>query len=148
MLKLELILTSLAILIAFNVQAQWSLEDLAGEWQINESDNYESWTRVNQDSLSGIGFRLQDGEKKVSEYLSISRRKGLWVYSARVPNQNEGKTISFKGRANEDGCRIFENPDHDFPQSIEYCKVDNGFRVAVASKTNNGFVLLLKKNRP
>lgn len=145
MKKLELILMSLAILMGSSIQAQWSLEDLVGKWQINESDNYESWTLVSPDSLSGIGFRMQDGEKKISEYLSITIKDGLWTYRARVPNQNEGQTISFKGRVNEDGCRIFENPDHDFPQSIEYCLSENRFHVTVSGSSGSGFKLILNK---
>ncbi|MGA0284005.1 MAG: hypothetical protein ACO3M5_04750 [Saprospiraceae bacterium] len=50
---------------------QWYLEDLDGECQINAPDNYESWTLVAPHSLSGAGFRMQDGEKTISEYVSF-----------------------------------------------------------------------------
>ena len=79
---------------------QWYLEDLDGECQINASDNYESWTLVAQHSLSGLGFRMQDGEKTISEYVSFKIEDGLRIYRARVTNQNDGKTISFAGHVN------------------------------------------------
>jgi hypothetical protein len=104
----------------YSSKGQGLYEQLEGTWKVDGKETYESWTRINEDSLSGIGYQIINGSTKASEYLSLSVQSSQVIYEAMVPSQNEGRRIPFI-QINTDTCHVFENKTHDFPKRIEYC---------------------------
>lgn len=92
---------------------------LEGTWRVENKKSYEHWNRIDDDSLKGFSYRIEDGQLVVSEYLDIFRKGREIIYTALVLNQNQRKGISFKLTKTND-MFIFENPDHDFPKKIIY----------------------------
>ena len=142
-----LLSTFMLIAICHTGKAQLDISQFVGQWQINDKPSFEEWAMITDDSLSGKGYKLVQTEQVISEYLSVFRDGADYYYSARVPTQNNGKAILFKWIHTEDSCEIFENPDHDFPQRIKYCFLnDASIKVFVSSLDGRGFDLMLSKH--
>ena len=103
--------------------AQKNLADLSfmlGTWKIENKQTFETWNKVSETEFTGKSYKLINGEKKVTETLSIKIIDEKIIYEATVPNQNEGKTIPFELIKSDDHFISFENPEHDFPKKIQY----------------------------
>ena len=109
-------------------------------------DVYEKWELLEDGSLSGISYRLTDGEQAITEYLEIRKKGEQITYTATVPTQNEGKGIEFVLHKPDSLTYSFENPEHDFPQKIIYQKVsDTEIHVSVRGDDDQGFSFTMKK---
>ncbi len=118
---------------------------LEGVWKVEGKENYEAWSKTKK-GLSGIGYRIRDGKKIITENLAIVSRNGNLFYEATVPDQNEGKTVSFRFNAKKEHVYSFENPDHDFPRVIRYRKLNNArLFVEVLGANNQGFSFYMSK---
>ncbi|MFO7670115.1 MAG: hypothetical protein R6W31_10690 [Bacteroidales bacterium] len=81
----------------------------------------------------------------IIEYLDITRNDDEIVYTATVPEQNQGNGIHFI-QTRSDGTFTFENPDHDFPQKIDYQMLtDTELMVKVSGGNQEGFAYVLNK---
>lgn len=119
---------------------------LEGTWKMENRDVYEKWELLEDGSLSGISYRLTDGEQAITEYLEIRKKGEQITYTATVPTQNEGKGIEFVLHKPDSLTYSFENPEHDFPQKIIYQKVsDTEIHVSVRGDDDQGFSFTMKK---
>lgn len=96
---------------------------LEGTWKVENEEVYERWDKVNENTLKGISYLLQDGQMSISEYIDISKTNKKVTYVATVLGQNQGKAVSFK-LTKMDSAFTFENPKHDFPKKIVYKKLN------------------------
>lgn len=115
-------LYGLAIVFIFysiKICAQRLPDFLVGTWKMEESDHFEQWTRLNDQQMKGVSYKLANGEMQVTEYLEILKKDGHLTYSATVPGQNSGETVVFSAIAT-DSIYVFENAAHDFPKYISY----------------------------
>ncbi len=81
----------------------------------------------------------------IIEYLDITRNDDEIVYTASVPDQNQGSGIHFI-QTRSDDTFSFENPDHDFPQKIDYQMLtDTELIVKVSGGNKKGFAYVLNK---
>src|SRR5690606_10757852 len=124
-------------------------EFLKGSWKIENQETYEHWDKLNEQSLKGLSYTIQDDRIVVTEYLDITLRDNAIYYTATVLNQNEGKGVPFR-MTNSDSTFIFENPDHDFPKIISYHpQSDSEIQVAISAGKDDTFSYrLLKLNTP
>lgn len=99
--------------------SQDPIYQLVGTWQVEGKQTYEAW-ELTDGKLVGEGYKIKDDQKLVSETLFISNESGDWTYSAKLPNQNEGRTIPFKLNTEVADKLSFENLSHDFPKKIQY----------------------------
>ena len=121
---MKYILTFSILLIAGTLFAQSDFPYfLQGTWKVENKETYEHWDKLNDNTLKGISYKMENGEIKISEYLGISRTEKETTYTAAVLNQNQGKSIEFK-LTNTDDTFTFENPRHDFPKKITYQKLN------------------------
>lgn len=95
---------------------------LQGAWKMEGQEIYEQWDKLNEDLLKGFGYKTNQGNRKITEYFEIARKKKKITYTASVIGQNNGKGIDFK-MTKSDGIYVFENPNHDFPKKIVYQKL-------------------------
>ena len=97
---------------------------LLGNWKtIKGTSTYESWKAENDTLYTGTGYRLYGTDTIISEYLKLVKRGDRFIYSASVPDQNKGRTVSFWLVSNTADSIVFENPNHDFPNRITYMKI-------------------------
>ncbi len=113
---------------------------LQGTWKIENKDLYEEWETVTGHLLKGKSYKKRGEEIIITEYLMLQNKEGTIIYSARVPDQNEGATIDFRMSNPDDKTWVFENPEHDFPQKIVYKHIlENKIHVEVTGADNQGF---------
>ena len=96
---------------------------LAGSWvqeKPNGKERHEVWTIKDNHTLTGRGLKISGTDTTLLEYLEIIISDDQVYYIPTVPDQNEGKPVSFRLVTEESNYIIFENPAHDFPQRIIY----------------------------
>lgn len=98
--------------------------------------------------MQGSDYELKAGKKVTTEHLAINIVGGSLVYTATVLNQNGGKPISFTLNNNVKCKLSFENLSHDFPNKIQYTKLnDTTLFVEVLGDGDKGFSYKMKKLR-
>ena len=118
-------------------QAEW----LLGTWEYrddSENVSYESWTKVNDNEFSGESYVLQGEDTIIFEIIQLTQKQDSIFYIAKVEGQNNNLPIRFALTSISENMMTFENPAHDFPQKIEYSKVDNKLMIAEISGLING----------
>ena len=93
-----------------------------GKWQVNESQSFEEWKRVNDDLYRGLGYKIRKNDTLVTETINIVRKENEIFYIPVVTDQNDGKPVEFKLISKSKEELVFENKEHDFPQRIIYVK--------------------------
>ncbi len=114
---------------------------LQGEW-INDADTpavtYETWKSINDTLMTGEGYSIENGDTIFHEMIEIKVIDNTIYYIPSVDNQNDGKPVVFKLKNAKDGLFEFNNPQHDFPQTIVYQKAGNDSLLASIEGMNNG----------
>ena len=107
---------------------------LGGTWGLiraNGGERFETWSKASSDAWTGRGFRVSGADTVLLETLTLRKSNGRWQYIAEVPDQNDGKPITFDCTVCSRYGMIFTNAFHDFPQRIGYRLVpDSGDHVA------------------
>jgi len=134
-MKIRILFTLLSIsTLAFS-----QVEKLQGTWKIENKESFEVWS-IENDSLSGYSYNFKEGQKIITETLSIKKVNGQYIYEATVPNQNKGNTIPFLLKSSNASLLSFENAEHDFPQKIQYQFIsDSEIEVSVLGEKDKGF---------
>ena len=128
------------ILISMHVSGQSMPDFLQGTWKVANKANYEEWEMVTISEFVGSSYKIKDGEKAISENLSIKNANNGIIYTATVLNQNQGKGIEFPLKQIDESTFSFENPNHDFPKKIIYQKInEKQINVQVLGKDDKGF---------
>jgi hypothetical protein len=132
----------LALLTTLPVRAQ-TLQELAwleGSWERQGARGVvrEVWQRVGPRTFEGEAYRLGDGAREPLEQLLLVELGGEVFYIAKIP-ENPWPT-SFRLVERRQGFARFENPDHDFPQSLVYRLDGRSLKVEVEGQ-GDGFEL-------
>ncbi len=114
-----------------------------GTWY-DGNNSYEVWEKSGN-GLEGYGYTLSDSIKKISEYLRMYKYKGDLMYEATVPDQNNGKPVSFKLTSSDFSTFIFENPNHDFPTTIKYSRYADTLWVEVSGSQRSLSLKMVKQ---
>ncbi len=93
----------------------------------------EVWTLNEGWSMRGVGRTLQGEREVFHEVLSIEPRGKNYVYVAELPGAGP---VEFKLVDRGIEWARFENPEHDFPQRIEYRRNGNSLRAEVSGVEN------------
>lgn len=95
---------------------------LKGTWQQQSAKGIltESWQQLDDSTFVGRSFFVSNGDTVSSETIRLEQRNEKLYYIPVVADQNEGQPVVFTKTTQEDSRIIFENPEHDFPQKIEY----------------------------
>ena len=136
--------TSIIINILFlTFQQNTNLSDfefLKGEWKVEGKETYEFWMLNKNGDLRGNTYDIINGQRIIKETLGLKLKNDKIVYHATVPDQNEGKTVSFTLNTNVKSCFSFENAQHDFPKKIQYEKIsENEILIRIMGDKEEGF---------
>lgn len=100
---------------------------LIGNWRgldVNDLVFNENWERDGKNAFIGMGCTITpNGDTLFRETLKINLVEGSPYYVATVP-ENKGPVL-FKMVEGTANSAVFENPEHDFPQSISYLLENN-----------------------
>lgn len=116
-------------------KAHW----LIGVWENKTSRGsiYECWLKVSDKELSGKSYMIKLKDTVLLENVRLTEERGQLFYIPSVINQNNGEPVRFKLKYASDKQLVFENPGHDFPQTITYTKKSSDSLVAEISGWRN-----------
>jgi uncharacterized protein YciI len=137
-MKTFLALLLMLVFTGANTQTQLPVF-LQGTWKMENQEVYEHWDILNEHSMKGFAYKMDDGQMLINEYLEVSQTGKDITYIATVLNQNQGRGIPFQlTRSGE--AWVFENPMHDFPKKIAYTqRSENSIFVEVTGSGEKGF---------
>lgn len=93
---------------------------LAGHWRSENNGRVseEVWMVPEGGLMTGMGRTIRDGRVVSFEFLYITTGEDAAYFA-----QPGGRPAVRFGLVSQEGERaVFENPDHDFPQRIEYAR--------------------------
>lgn len=132
-------LLAFALFLPIWVWSQPSITILKGKWKVEGRDSYEVWEEKDR-GLTGYAYKMEEGQQTITETLQIGMINGQQVYTAKVPDQNNGAAIPFTMNVEEKELLSFENPNHDFPVKIRYKNIhENRLYVEVLGAEGKGF---------
>jgi hypothetical protein len=99
------------------------LDWLVGCWVSPDKRAQEVWVVDGDHSLAGFAVTVSDNRVTFYEVLSIRQtERGSLVFTAHPSGQSPA---SFAATSITDHSVVFANPDHDYPQQIEYSRQEN-----------------------
>ena len=118
---------------------------LEGIWNHENGKVTERWD-MEPDYLDGMVFDARSRGMKIYEVLKIVKREDEVFYIADVEHNPE--PVAFLLTHLEKHRVIFENPQHDFPQKIEYSRLHSDtLRVTLSNlETTNSFLYIRSPN--
>ena len=127
--------------------AQYQLADfkplykLASAWEIKSQNGVlvEQWVRINDSIMHSRSYRVNGKDTIPEETVELKFANGRISFTPTVPNQNQGKPVSFTLVSIEGTKFTFENKQHDFPQRIIYHIREKTLNVTISGNTKNGF---------
>jgi len=127
-----------------------TLEGLAwmlGDWRVETEGTVftERWHRGEDGLYHGEADSRRAGETEVlqREVMTLGPRGGQLVYTVDV--DADGRTVDFTLVSCDVVSARFENPEHDFPQRLEYRRHEDGRLGAdVTDLDGQGFDLLFE----
>ncbi len=110
---------------------------MAGHWCVDmgEETVEELWLPPHGNVMPGLGRTLNPERTTGFEYLRIVDLDGIQRFIAQPGGQ---PPTSFRRTAGGENRARFENPDHDFPQRIEYRKEGETLHAEVGGPVDNG----------
>ncbi|TRW27418.1 hypothetical protein FMM05_01915 [Flavobacterium zepuense] len=120
-----------------NVQnASW----LIGNWgnTLPDGSFIEKWTKESDSVYKAESYFIANNDTLFSEYVTLGKINDTLAYTVTVPDQNNEKPVSFKLTSMSGDKMVFENPQHDYPNKIEYTKINADSIVAVISGAKKG----------
>lgn len=104
------------------------------ERNYNKTIQIESWYQ-NQDTLFGKAIFVTNNDSVVMETMRIQKNeKGVWEYIANVPSNDF--PVAFELKNINKNRMVFENPYHDFPQTIVYEQREDSLFAAIIGTQN------------
>lgn len=113
------------------MQADW----LIGSWynDTKKGINYEVWEKYNDTIFVGRSYSVHGADTVTSEFIKLVQHGDELSYIPTVPDQNRGLPVAFKLIFLDSGKLVFENQEHDFPQTIAYQRISEDSLVAEIS---------------
>ena len=138
------VIFALSISFAAAQEAKQDVKDLSwmtGCWEMSDKGKSitEQWTKPAGQTMFGISRTIKNDKTTGFEFLRIVQNTDGIFYIARPSGAKED--TSFKLTKLSEKEAVFENPEHDFPQTIIYRLTDaNSLFARVEAKDKNGKV--------
>jgi hypothetical protein len=92
---------------------------LVGKWKILDNEVYEEWKwSDDKRSLEGISYSIKNNERFLTEQITLRVENGVLFYVPDVAGDQP--PVNFKISQLHLAGFIPENPDHNFPRTIQY----------------------------
>ncbi len=148
--RLNVVIILMAVTLAPSVMGEDSaptqpLDWMTGHWCTDSGGKSveETWLPPRGGVLVGVG-RTYTADRTVGfEFLRIAAVEGVQNYIAQPGGQ---PPTHFARTAGGENWVRFENPQHDFPQRLEYRRNGDNLQVEVAGPGNNGVEAVIRLN--
>lgn len=146
--RLNVVIILMAVTLAPSVMGEDSaptqpLDWMTGHWCTDSGGKSveETWLPPRGGVLVGVG-RTYTADRTVGfEFLRIAAVEGVQNYIAQPGGQ---PPTHFARTAGGENWVRFENPQHDFPQRLEYRRNGDNLQVEVAGPGNNGVEAVIR----
>ncbi len=103
---------------------------LAGSWRLEKSGRVveEQWMAPAGGIMLGMGRTVAKGRTLEHEFMQIREGPGGVLFFIAQPSGQ--KEAAFQVRSQADNAIVFENKEHDFPQTIGYLLQGDGSLLA------------------
>ncbi len=110
---------------------------LLGQWkgETEQGIFYEQWEETDHNTLMGLGSFVKAGDTLFQEKLRIQKIAGYWCYIASPGGK---PPVLFTLVSAKNNQWVFENQEHDFPQTITYTQKTDGSLLAVTEGNKDG----------
>lgn len=114
-------------------QAAW----LLGRWENNSAQGNlsEIWKKQNDSLYLGASYFVIAGDTVFSESIELVEKNDEVNYIVTGVEGNEGP-VPFKLKSSNESMLVFENPKHDFPQTITYTHKGDSVIAVISGKQN------------
>lgn len=141
--------TLILAIIGLSIVGSWAqqqsktkkIEWLLGTWETKTSKGnlYETWTRKSNTEFQGKSYYLKQKDTILLESVRMVEKEKKLHYIVSVKNHNNEQPVDFVSKPMKDPTSfVFENLQHDFPQTIIYKKVSKDSLFAEISGIMNG----------
>ena len=144
--KFFLLITLSAVISSCESKKENLLEKLSGiegTWSMPAGEKpedgviIETWVKVNDTLYTGKSYEIINGDSILSETIELKMDHGELYYIPTVMAQNNHQPVLFKMTSNNDDIYIFENPAHDFPNTITYqIQNDSTLKASISGNIN------------
>ncbi len=101
------------------------LEWLLGTWEVNEGNEYETWTKLNDTTFYGRNFKVyHETDTLITRNAHLVKKENDFFFLPIIKTPQGDKEIYYKMISDSDSYFIFENPQHSFPNKITYTIVN------------------------
>lgn len=113
---------------------------IIGKWQSGSENGLvvEEWVRENDSVFFGKNYLVHDNDTNLLETIKLVQVQDLIFYIPAVIGQNEGKPVEFLMTYGSSKKMVFNNPNHDFPQTITYQRIGEDSLCATVSGNVDG----------
>lgn len=114
---------------------------MVAHWEMlsDEGKFTEDWEKINDTLMDGDGIMINnEGDTIFMESMQLTEQNDTVFYVATVPEQNDGKPVSFMMHSIDSTTVVFENKAHDFPQRIIYNRLSDAAMIATIEGLQNG----------
>ena len=144
---MKILFLFLLLSVCMHSRAQYKLKDFKGlyrltsTWEIKTKKGtlVEQWHRVNDTLLQSRSYRVQGKDTIPEETVELKLEGGRITFTPTVPNENEGKPVTFVLSSIDGSIFTFENKYHDFPQRIVYQIGTKTLNVTISGVTKDGY---------
>jgi hypothetical protein len=102
---------------------------LAAGWMEKDGEIEEHWIAPKGGLMLGCGRTVVNGKAREFEFLRIEERENGDVFYVAQPGGRPA--TEFKLVASGGEGWVFENPEHDFPRTIQYERTSGGMNVTL-----------------
>ncbi len=118
---------------------QMILDKMVGTWQSEDGKSFERWIKNADGTFQSTAFRVKGTDTSWNEQAKIYLEMDKWVFENTVKGENDGKSVKFISTKLSENSIQFSNPEHDFPNDVNYTVADeNTVRAFIVGKNNKG----------
>jgi hypothetical protein len=96
-----------------------------GKWENNSADGNlsETWKKVNDSLYDGESYFIKGKDTLHTEQIQLKQKGEDLLYISTIKGQNNDKPVTYRHNTALEKQLVFENPNNDYPQKIEYSQI-------------------------
>lgn len=131
-MKIPALLTLLLLIASCKQPSTYDF--LLGRWERSNEEagkqTFETWIKQNDTTYIGHGYTLRGTDTVWQENMVFSPIAGVWYYQVMMPGETQ--STNFKVTTSQEQAFICENPQNDFPKSIQYQKIGKALHAEIS----------------
>ncbi len=113
-------------------------QNMEGKWQGQADYIIEEWVVVDDHTCTATVKNMDSNPPIINERIEVKYADGVLTYTGILYDRSQELSIIFSLQHQDNGYVRFENMAHEFPQNIEYWRLDEKTARARISGEQNG----------